>query len=208
MSCDRIRAMLSNLALELTTFFEKSHTLLVPWSFGIGGLWLFNIVNWISGSHLNHLGIVPRRLSGLMGVLFCPLLHQNFNHLFFNSIPLFVLGLMLLASGTEVFFWATGSITLLGGLLVWLLGRRANHIGASGLISGYFGFIIVMAYFNPSAVTLILAGIVLYYFGGIFLGIFPQEAKVSWESHLYGFLSGLLSAWLPHYLHWDQLLPQ
>jgi len=192
--------MLSDLTIELNSFIDKSHLVLWPWVSCLAGLWIFNIFNWVIGSKLNVLGILPRRASGLVGIIFCPFLHQNFNHLFFNTIPLFVLGLILLAQGTEIFIWATLTSTILGGLLVWLFARRALHIGASGLISGYFGFIILGAYFEPSVTTILLAVLVLYYFGGIFLGIFPQEKGISWESHLFGFLSGILGAFLMRFI--------
>lgn len=198
--------MLDNIANELNIFMQNSRIYIVPWLTSIGILWIFNIFNWVIGSKLNVLGIYPRRLSGLIGIIFCPLLHQNFNHLFFNSIPLFVLGLALLARGIIVFYWVTIVVTLLGGFAVWLMGKRSIHIGASGLISGYFGFILVTAYLQPNFTSIVLACLVLYYFGGIFLGIFPQKEKVSWESHLFGFLSGIASAYLPKLKVVNQLL--
>ena len=188
--------MLTGLAKQINYFVDQSHYYVFPWLLCIAGLWLLNILNWITGSKLKKFVILPRHFRGLWGIVFSPFLHQNFNHLFFNSIPLFVLGLVLLTKGMDTFIWATTTIALVGGLLVWLLGRRANHIGASGLISGYFGFILFSAYLDPSFTTLIVSTLIAYYFGGIFLGIFPQEEKVSWESHLYGFISGIGSAFL------------
>lgn len=163
----------------------------------MGGLWFFNIVNWLTGSKLNNFGIEPRKISGLIGIPLCPILHQNFNHLFFNSIPLFALGLAILADSIPTFIEVTIFVTIVGGFAVWLFARRAIHIGASGLVSGYFGYIVATAYTNPSFTTVLLAAVMLYYFGGIFLGIFPQKAKVSWESHLFGFLSGVFCAFIP-----------
>jgi len=186
--------MLSDFSDELNTFFQRSRWILSPWLTFIGVLWAFNSLNWILGSRLNALGLYPRRLSGLIGILFCPILHKNFNHLFFNTVPLFVLGLVLLARGVHYFYWITTWIVVVGGFAVWLVGRPAQHIGASGVISGYFGCIMMTAYLNTSFITVLLACLVLYYFGGIFLGIFPREERVSWESHLLGFLSGITAA--------------
>lgn len=188
--------MLSDLAFELSVFIEKSKEYFIPWLIGFAVLWGINILNWITGSKLAILGIYPRHLFGLPGIVFSPFIHQNFNHLFFNSIPLFVLGLAILARGLDVFIEVTVIIALLGGLGVWLFARRALHIGASGIVSGYFGYILMTAYLNPSFTTLLLAIVVLYYFGGIFLGIFPQEDKISWESHLFGFLAGMAAPYL------------
>jgi membrane associated rhomboid family serine protease len=191
--------VLVTLSKELSDFFLRSQVYMESWLIVMGGLWLFNLVHWALGSPLFVLGIRPRRFAGLIGILFCPVLHQNFNHLFFNSIPLFVLGLILLTQNVQHFIIMTTLIVVLGGLLVWLLARSARHIGASGLISGYFGYILVLAYFKPDYTSLFLAGLVLYYFGSILLGLFPREAKVSWESHLYGFISGILGGyWITH----------
>lgn len=189
--------MLADIANELYSFIVQSKIYIFPWLGALGVLWVFNIFNWMIGSRLNVLGIYPRHFFGLIGIAFSPLLHQDFNHLLFNSIPLFVLGLALLAKGPATFFWVTLVVTVIGGLAVWLLGRRALHIGSSGIVSGYFGYILVTAYLQPGFTSILLATLVLYYFGSIFLGIFPQEEKISWESHLLGFLSGISAAFIP-----------
>ncbi len=188
--------MLSDFAEQLSAFIAGTEYYLYPWLLTLGILWLINILNWITGSKLNVLGTYPRHVMGLVGIVCSPLLHQNFNHLFFNSIPLFVLGLAILARGLPIFYVVTLVVTLGSGLGVWLFGSRGRHIGASGVVSGYFGYILATAYLNPSFTTLLLGLLVVYYFGSIFLGIFPQEEKVSWESHLFGFLSGMSSAYL------------
>ncbi len=190
--------MIQNLANELYNFLAQSKQYLIPWLYCIAALWGINILNWITGSRLNVLGIYPRHLTGLAGILFSPILHQNFNHLFFNTIPLFALGLLILAQGLNIFLTVTVLVTIIGGLLVWIAGRRAIHLGASGLVSGYFGFLLATAYVQPSLSSLVLAVLVGYYFAGIFLGLFPQEEKISWESHLFGFIGGIASA---YYLH-------
>ncbi|HEV2524455.1 MAG TPA: rhomboid family intramembrane serine protease [Gammaproteobacteria bacterium] len=186
--------MLTDFIEELNTFIKTSQFYLITWLYCFTGLWGFNIVNWVLGSPLNILGIYPRHIFGLLGIIFSPILHKNFSHLFFNSTPLFALGLAILARGLPIFLEVTGVVVVLGGFGVWLFARRALHIGASGLVSGYFGYILATAYFDPSATALLLALVVAYYFGSIFLGIFPQEDKISWESHLFGFLAGVASA--------------
>jgi len=183
---------------QIHDFLIRSEFYLKPWAEVIGIMWCINIVNWIIGSRLNILGIYPRKLFGLIGIPFSPILHQNFSHLFFNSIVLYILGLAILAKdGTVVFGIITAFIMILGGLGVWLFARKGVHIGASGLISGYFGYILMNAYAQPGIITIMLAILAIYYFGGILIGLFPQEKKTSWESHLFGFLSGILSVYLP-----------
>jgi membrane associated rhomboid family serine protease len=155
------------------------------------GLWLFNFVNWLAGAPFNVLGNIPRSRKGLLGIIFSWGPHANFNHLFFNSIPLFVLSLLIISYGKKHFIDVSLLIILLEGLAVWLFARRGNHIGASGLVAGYFGFMLIFAYQVANIVSIFLALVVLYYFGGIILSFFPTEAKSSWESHLFGFLSGI-----------------
>lgn len=193
---------------DIQIFMEKSAYYLKPWTAVIAIIWCINIFNWMIGSRLNILGIYPRHLFGLVGIIFSPILHGNFGHLLFNSVPLFVLGLALLASGgTMNFAWETAFIMVVGGFAVWLFGRKAMHIGASGLISGYFGFILMDAYKQPGVITVLMAILAVYYFGGILIGLFPQEKKTSWESHLFGFLSGVLCAYLPNgFLYFTKLM--
>lgn len=186
--------MLSDLAQEVDTFIEISKQnmpLVLKW---VGFLWLFNILNWtILKGWLNRFGIIPRTGRGLFGILFSPLLHGNFNHMLFNTVPLFFLALFILSMGEQLFYFVTAFIWLVAGLAVWIVGRRGNHIGASGLISGYFGYILANAYQQPTFTALFCAAVAFYYFGGILLSLLPGKAEMSWEGHLTGFLSGILA---------------
>lgn len=189
-------AILSNLSDQLDLFYNAARLQFPLMLKIIGALWLFNALNWSLGSPFNRLGIVPRTKMGLVGIIFSPILHSNFNHLFFNSFPLFALGLFILSQGLSLFLWVTGLIIVLGGFAVWLVGRWGNHIGASGLIAGYFGYLLASAYQNPTIISLFLGGVSIYYFGGIFFSLFPTEERVSWEAHLMGFLSGLATLFI------------
>lgn len=161
----------------------------------VGILWAIYFINaLLFHKRLNILGIYPRDFWGLFGIFFHSFLHGDFSHLFFNSIPFFALTDFMLIDGLSNYIKITISISLLSGLAIWLFGRKGIHIGVSSLISGYFGFLLANAYKHPSISSIFLAIICAYYFGGIFLGIFPQEEKVSWEGHLFGFLAGLAVA--------------
>lgn len=163
----------------------------------IAALWVLHILNWLWGYRLNVLGICPRRIYGLPGIFFSPFLHGNFNHIFFNSVPLFVLVNLMMLYGRSLFYWVTFLIVLLSGFAVWLFGKRGIHIGASGVIMGYFGYLLSQAYFKLTAVTLILAVLCLYYFGGLLLALLPSTKKeISWEGHVFGFLAGIAAAYL------------
>ena len=189
--------MLSELDYELTLFIAKAKLHLPMLFLILGMLWGINLVNWyLLGSRLNIFGIWPRKPFGLIGIIFSPVLHKNFNHLFFNSIPLFALSLFVMTYGITLYAMITIIIIILEGLLTWLFGRRGIHIGASSLITGYFGFILVSAYSRPSITTLFLAALTLYYFGSIILSLFPTEEKVSWEGHLLGFIAGIMTKFI------------
>ena len=160
-------------------------------------LWGAQTINWISHYRLCVLGIYPRSVRGLTGIIFAPFLHRDFNHLFFNSIPLFILANLVLLHGRLNFYYTSLVIILVGGFLVWLCGKRAIHIGASGLIMGYFGYLIADAYYEFSVTTIILAALALYYFGGLALSLVPDSSRrdVSFSGHLFGFLAGVLAAY-------------
>lgn len=166
----------------------------------IAALWVIQCVNFALGYRLNALGILPRTSFGLLGILFSPLLHGSFSHLLFNSIPLFLLMNLVLLTGLPNFIIVTLLITIISGLCVWLLGRKSLHVGASGLIMGYWGYLLVNAILFPSIITVLLVIFCFYYFAGLFASLMPK-AGTSWESHIFGFLSGLFVSYfhLPTY---------
>jgi len=164
--------------------------LLIPWI-------MFLITHFIN-SKLLLFGIIPRSIAGLPGILFAPLLHANFNHLFFNTIPLIVLSNFILIEGLGYYLIITLMITVLSGLAIWCFAKPGLHIGASALITGYWGFLVSNIYQNGSLTTIILGLLSLYYFAGIFLGIFPSQKGVSWEGHLFGLLAGFATSYLLH----------
>ena len=153
--------------------------------------WIVYILNIFLGQRLLYLGIIPRRLIGLPGILFAPLLHANFNHLFFNTIPLLVLSNFILINGLNYYLIVTALITCLSGFLIWCFAKPGIHIGASALITGYWGWLVSDIYQQGTVTAMILGGLSLYYFAGIFLGIFPREKGVSWEGHLFGLIAGV-----------------
>ena len=195
---------MNELLIQLQALLATIETNLPATLIIILGLWLIQLINVLVGYRLNLIGIYPRHLFGLIGIPFFSFLHGGFNHLFFNSIPLFVLINFLLIDGINKFINLTISIIVLSGTAIWLFGRRAIHIGASCLVMGYWGFLLIDAYQHPSILSVILAVVCLYYFGGLFFSVFPSEEKVSWEGHLFGLLAGLATnyLWSMNYLHW------
>lgn len=143
--------------------------------------------------HLLLLGIIPRTRHGLIGIIFCPLLHKDFNHLFFNSIPLVILSDFILMQGLDYFLDVTLFITLLSGFLIWCFGKKGIHIGASALISGYWSFLMYASYVHFTVTSVILGAICIYYFAPILFSALPGNKGVSWEGHLFGLIAGVIA---------------
>ena len=154
-------------------------------------LWVVQAVNWATGYALNlWFGLIPRHAAGLDGIVGMPLLHGGLDHLMANTPPLLVMGGLLAATATRALAAVNAVIVAGGGALVWLFGSSAIHIGASGLVFGWFGFLVARGLVDRSPVTLGAALIVGLLYGAMIWGVLPGRAGVSWEAHLFGFLAG------------------
>ncbi len=157
-----------------------------------------HVVNaYVLGHAWDRYGIQPRGADGLWpGIVTAPFLHVSNVHLVNNLIVLSVLGGMVaLVAGNARFLAATAFIVLAGGALTWLIARSGSHIGASGLVFGYFGFIVGQGIFRQSLASLAVAVVVTFFYGAnIFFGIVFPKGSVSWEAHLAGALAGLVYA--------------
>jgi membrane associated rhomboid family serine protease len=163
--------------------------------FGVALLWVIYGVDWLFRLHLNRLGIVPRTSRGLVGIIASPFLHANLLHLISNTIPLLVLSLLLVIFYEKIAPFVIGFVVVVGGGLVWLLGRSSNHIGASGLIYGLAAFLIVYGIIKKNVVSIILSVMVALVYGSSMVsGILPVYSYISWESHLFGAAAGVLAA--------------
>lgn len=143
---------------------------------------------------LRQYGLIPRTLSGLRGIAFMPFLHSGLPHLLSNSLPFLVLGGMLMLRGTRLFVLVSLGCVLLGGIGTWVIGANGVHIGASGLIFGWFGFLLLRGLFERSLIAVVLALAVGMLYGGLMWGLMPLQQDVSWEGHLCGFAAGVLMA--------------
>ncbi len=143
---------------------------------------------------LDTLGILPRNPIGLRGILFAPFLHTSFAHLTANTIPFLVLGWLVMARSITDFVTVSLTCMVVGGLGTWVFGATGLHIGASGVIFGYLGFLLVRCYFDRKLSSGAIALFVGATYGTVLLGVFPSAPGISWEGHLFGFLSGILAA--------------
>ncbi len=160
-------------------------------------LTVIEILNILSSRSFNSLGIIPRDLSsGLRGIFLAPFIHANVGHFIANIIPFAIFSFLVLQHGLIRYILITGICITLSGLLVWGLGRSAVHIGSSGLIYGYFGFLLLAGFFSRELKLMAISVFVGVVYGGLVFGILPVTPFISWESHLSGLLSGFLCAYL------------
>ncbi len=157
-------------------------------------MWGVSLFNILFDYRLNEFGVVPRTIDGLIGIPLMPFIHANFDHLLVNTLPAAFLGGLVAIHGGRKFLAATVFITLVGGTVLWLVGRDATHIGASGLIFGYFGYLIAMVWYTPNLGSVLIALLVAVTCGGILLGVLPFTPGVSWEGHLAGLVTGTFAA--------------
>lgn len=158
-------------------------------------IWAVELVNLLTGYSLNGpFGLRPRALGGLDGIALMPFLHGSLAHAASNSVPLLVLGGLMALTARDTVAPATVIIVLLGGIGVWLFGKPAVHVGASGLIFGWFGYLVARGLVEKRPVPVLVAVGVGLVYGTMVFGVLPGQPGVSWESHLFGAAAGLVAA--------------
>ena len=146
-------------------------------------------------SSLLHLGIHPHDVRSLVNILFAPFLHDGFVHVFTNTIGFVLLGWLVLVRSSRHFLLVSIVSAVVSGLGTWVFGAPGTvHVGASGVIFGYLGFLLMWGYFERSLKSFVLALIVAIMFGGMIWGVLPLSTGVSWQGHLFGLLGGGLAA--------------
>ncbi len=181
---------------ESSTYWSR----LRDFAWVIALLWVIEISDsLIFGNSLQTHGIQPRSFSGLPGFIFAPFLHSGWEHLLNNSLSLLVLGAAILLTGWRDLAIVSAVSALTAAAVVWLIGKSGtNHIGASSLVFGYFGFLIASGFYQKTPLTILLAVLVLFFYGGAILAILPtgdiRAASISWEGHLGGAIGGFLVA--------------
>jgi len=163
----------------------------------IGVIWVVFILDWVVYPiDFRAFGLVPRTLTGTVGIVSMPFLHGDWGHLIGNTVPLFVL--LVLLAGSRARSWAiVGEIIVAGGALLWVFGREVNHIGASGLVFGLVAFLILAGVLERRIIPLFVSFAVGILYGGtLFWGMLPTAGSdVSWDGHLCGAVAGGMAAW-------------
>jgi membrane associated rhomboid family serine protease len=162
----------------------------------VGAMWAVMLVNTaMFHGQLNSFGIVPHNAVGLRGILFAPFLHANFPHLISNTLPFIMLGWLVMLWETTDILVVTAISMLVGGLGTWIFGGTGTvHVGASGIVFGYLGYLLLRGYFEQKISSLIMSLFVFAVYGTVLFGMLPGLPGISWQGHLFGFLGGALTA--------------
>ena len=161
----------------------------------VGLMWALEILDLFLGGALNQFGIRPHSIVGLRGILFAPFLHGSLLHLIANTVPFVILGWLVMLRRTSDFWPVTIIVMLVAGLGTWLFAPPWTvHIGASGVVFGYLGFLLSRGYFERSIGAIAMSLLVGMLYGGMIWGVLPGQLGISWQGHLFGFLGGILAA--------------
>ncbi len=159
---------------------------------------LGTLIGMVSPAAAARLAIMPRSAGGLVCIITAPFVHAGVAHLAANLPAFVVLGALVLRRGGTQFLGTALTIAIGQGILLWLLGRRAAHAGMSGVIFGFFGYLLALAWLTRSASDLLVAAGVLLFYGGMLAGLAPARDATSWEGHIFGVVAGLGAAWLQY----------
>lgn len=162
-------------------------------------MWALELVDTLLRGTLDLLGIRPRDPDTIWSILTAPWLHVGWDHLISNSIPFFVLGFFILSSSWREWIGATVGAVLVGGLTVWLISpSNSLTLGASGIIFGWFGYLLVRGLLTGAAKQIIISVVVALLYGSIIFGVLPSDDGTSWQGHLGGLVGGVLAAFVMH----------
>ena len=157
-------------------------------------IWVVFVIDLVLPIRIVHFGIQPRSVEGLFGILTSTFIHASFFHIMSNSLPLLILGVIVRIHGSKLFWSLTLFIILLGGFITWLFSSSGYVVGASGLIFGYWSFLIVHGFIRRSFVSLVVSVVVIVFYGTMFFSLFKFYPHISWAGHFAGALSGLIAA--------------
>src|SRR5215212_6779138 len=160
-------------------------------------MWIEEVVDVVSGLGLDRYGIEPRDPEGLIGIATAPFLHAGFGHLAANTVPFLVLGFLVALGGAARVIFVTVIVAVVGGLGTWLFAPAGSvHVGASGIVFGYAGYLLSRGFFSRRVRDFALAAIIFVIWGGALLLSLIPTAGISWQGHLFGAVGGVVAGWL------------
>ena len=158
--------------------------------------WVVEVIDLAVDHRLDQFGVRPHELVGLRGIVFAPFLHAGFGHLIGNTVPFLVLGWLVIGAGVGRFVGVLVIGAVGSGLGMWLLGSSDQvHIGASGVVFALLGYLMLRGVFERRIGQILVGLLVAMVFGGLLWGVLPTDQAISWQGHLFGFLSGVGAAW-------------
>lgn len=177
----------------------------------LGLMWVIAAADFVLPGSFNGFGVRSWNPTGLIGIVFSPLLHSGWPHLIANTIPFLVLGLLVAAEGIRRYWFVTAVIAVVSGLGAWAVNLPGTlTVGASGLVFGYFGYLIMRAVFTDSILRRLMFGVIgllviILYGGSMLTGVLPLFPGISWQGHLFGAIGGGLAAWIAGQPRWRSL---
>ncbi len=157
-------------------------------------MWVVQAAQSLLGLDFGSYGIMPRTTEGLLQILLAPWIHHGIWHLLGNSVPFLLLGWLIQSKGRLLFWEVTLLLVIVGGLGTWSFGSTAYHAGASGVVFGYWAYLLADAYYSRSAKNIILATVTLGLYGGLIIGLADIRPHISWIGHASGMVAGILVA--------------
>ncbi len=171
------------------------YSIFIPLTFPVI-MWMVYLISLSLNLDLSRMGVLPRDTIGILGIISGPIVHANFSHLLSNTMPLLILGWTIFFFYSKVSYKSFIVIYALTGLLVWLFAREVYHIGASGIVYGLVSFLFFSGIFRRDNKSIAIALIVTFLYGGIIWGVLPGQKGISWESHLFGGIAGIITAFI------------
>jgi membrane associated rhomboid family serine protease len=159
-------------------------------------MWTIHIISFVGQLDFGFLGVYPQHWNGIIGIFTAPFIHGDWTHLTSNTFPFLFLSWIIIYFYNEIAYQSIGLIYILTGLIVWIFARPVYHIGASGVVYGLVAFVFWSGIFVKDVRAIVLALIVTMLYSGMFLGVLPNQEGISWESHLYGGIIGIVVAFL------------
>ena len=159
-------------------------------------LYAVELLDTVTGHRLDGGGVRPRRVDGLDGIVFAPLLHLGWAHLLGNTLPLLVFGFLILLTGVARWLAVTAVVWGVGGVGTWLTGQENSlHLGASVLAFGWLVYLLLRGVFSRRTSQVLLGLLLLFLYGSVLWGVLPGQPGISWQGHLFGAVGGGLAAW-------------